>query len=162
MIEQQAQGRFIIVGSFIAAFLLTAMPLPDMVNYYRPPWVALVLMYWCMALPNRIGISTGWICGLLIDVLQGTLLGLNAVGFAILAYFSIVQYQRFRVFPLVQQSLIIGALIFILSLVSLWIRYQVDGMELNWNYTLPALSSLLIWPWVFIVLRDLRRHYHVS
>ena len=61
--------------SFLVAMMLTSLPLPESAIIYRPDWLILVLIYWCMALPERIGIFTGWLLGLTLDVMYGSLLG---------------------------------------------------------------------------------------
>ena len=50
------------------------LPLPDWVQTYRPHWVALILIYWNMALPQRVGLWSAFFIGLLVDTAQGTLL----------------------------------------------------------------------------------------
>ncbi len=162
MIGNRHQGRWIIIASFIAALMLTAMPLPEWAISWRPAWVAMVLVYWCMALPDRIGIGVGWTLGLLLDVLQGTLLGQNALGLAILAYFIVKSHQRIRMFPLVQQALLVCLLLLFYQLVSLWVRGITGAPPTSWTYWMPALTSMVLWPWLFIILRDIRRRYHVS
>ena len=52
---------WVIALSFLAAFMLTAMPLPEWALPWRPAWIAMVLVYWCMALPERVGVITGWV-----------------------------------------------------------------------------------------------------
>ena len=162
MIDERPRGRLVILASFLVAFMLTAMPLPDWAQIWRPFWVAMVLMYWCMALPNRVGPGTAWFLGLLIDVLQGTLLGMNALGFALIAYLVQNSYQRLRVYPLTQQSVAVGLFLGIYLLLSLWIRGVSDDPKISWNYWMPMITSMLLWPWLFIVLRDMRRKFHVS
>ena len=70
-----------ILVSFLVAMMLTSLPLPETAIIYRPDWLILVLIYWCMAIPERIGIFTGWMLGLLLDVMYGSLLGQNAMAF---------------------------------------------------------------------------------
>ena len=162
MIKSEHHGGWIICFSFVAALMLTAMPLPEWATNWRPAWVAMVLVYWCMALPDRIGIGVGWLMGLLLDVLQGTLLGQNALGLAILAYFIIKLHQRIRMFPLTQQALIICLLVLLYLFLSLWVRGIMGISPDSWTYWMPAFTSMLLWPWLFIILRDIRRRYHVS
>ena len=64
-----------VILSFLTAFVLTLLPLPDWANAYRPDWVALVLIYWCLDLPHRIGPGVGWVAGLMLDITQASLLG---------------------------------------------------------------------------------------
>jgi len=161
MIKSEHHGGLIIVLSFLAAMLLTAMPLPDWAGNWRPAWVAMVLFYWCMALPNRIGIGVGWTMGLLLDVMQGTLLGQNALGLAIIAYFVIKSHQRIRMFPLIQQAFFVSFMVLIYLLLSLWVRGIMGIPPESWTYWMPALTSMILWPWFFIILRDIRRRYQV-
>ncbi len=162
MIKSDHHGGWIICISFIVALMLTAMPLPDWATNWRPAWVAMVLVYWCMALPDRIGIGVGWSMGLLLDVLQGTLLGQNALGLAVLAYFIIQSHQRIRMFPLTQQAFLISLLVLFYLFLTLWVRGIMGIPPQSWTYWMPAFTSMLLWPWLFIILRDIRRRYHVS
>jgi len=156
------QGGWIIVFSFVIAMMLMAMPLPEWAICWRPSWVAIVLIYWCMALPDRVGIGTGWILGLLLDVQQGTVLGQNALGLAIIAYITLISYQRMRVYPLTQQAVLVCFYLLLYEVISLWIRGIIGVPPDNWTYWMPAFTSMLLWPWLFIVLRDVRRKYLVS
>ena len=81
--------RALILASFVAAMVLTIVPLPGAIRLLRPDWVALVLVYWCMALPVRIGVGSGWVLGLFLDVLYGSLLGEQALAKALLAYLTL-------------------------------------------------------------------------
>jgi len=162
MIETRPKGAWIIIFSFIIAMMLMAIPLPDWAINWRPSWVALVLIYWCMAMPERVGIGIGWIMGLLLDVQQGTVLGMNALGFAILAYITLKSFQRLRVFPLTQQAILICFYLLLYELLSLWIRGIMGVPPKSWTYWMPAFTSMFLWPWLFIILRDIRRKYIVA
>lgn len=162
MMHNKTQGGRVIVLSIVVAIMLTAMPLPEWALDWRPVWVAMVLMYWAMALPGRVGIGIAWFLGLLIDVLQGTLLGLNAMGFALLCYLVLKSYQRIRVFPLTQQAFLVGIFLLFYLLLTLWIQSLTGAPQISWTYWMPAISSMLLWPWLFIILRDIRRKYNVS
>ena len=59
-----------IVLSFVAAFLLVLLPLPGWATMYRPDWVVLVLIYWCLVEPERVGPVAGWVVGLAVDITQ--------------------------------------------------------------------------------------------
>ena len=158
----QYSGSWVIVLSLIIAFLLTAMPLPEWVIDWRPAWIVIVLIYWCMAIPERIGIGLAWGLGLLLDVQQGTVLGQNALGLAVVAYITLKSYQRIRVFPLAQQAMLISCYVMIFQLVLLWIKSMMGIPQQNWTFLLPAISSAILWPWLFIILRDVRRKYRVA
>ena len=158
----KSTGGWIIFISLLIAFILTALPLPVWADDWRPAWVAMVLIYWCMALPNKVGIGIAWCLGLLLDVQQGTLLGQNALGLALIAYFVIQIHKRFRLFPLVQQSCLVGFMIIFYLLIASWVSGIMGIPPQTWTYWMPVISSMVLWPWLFIILRDIRRQYHVS
>ncbi|MBI2801718.1 MAG: rod shape-determining protein MreD [Gammaproteobacteria bacterium] len=151
------RGVFAVIFSVIVAFILASVPLPDSVRDWRPAWVALVIIYWCLAIPERVGVLTAWTIGILLDVMQGTLLGQNALGLAFVAYVALLYHQRIRVFPLFQQSLFVGSLIFIYLGWMLVVYNLLGSRHYAISYLLGACTSALLWPWIFIVLRDLRR-----
>jgi len=161
-IQQVRQGNWIIVMSFVVAIMLMALPLPDWAVNWRPAWVAIVLIYWCMAVPDRVGIAVGWFLGLLLDVQQSTVLGQNALGLALIAFITIKSYQRMRVYPLAQQAVLICFYLLLYELVMLWITGYTGTSTRDWTYWMPAITSMLLWPWLFIILRDVRRKYHIS
>jgi rod shape-determining protein MreD len=155
------QGGWIIFTSFIIALMLTMVPLPDWVELLRPEWVTLVLIYWCMALPERIGIGIAWMLGLLLDVLHGAVFGQYALALVIIALLTLKFHQRIRLYPLWQQAIVVMAFILLEQLLVLWVKGVIGQSPGTWLYWLPSLTSMLFWPWVFLLLRDLRRHYSV-
>ncbi|MCU7891916.1 MAG: rod shape-determining protein MreD, partial [Candidatus Thiodiazotropha sp. (ex Ustalcina ferruginea)] len=100
MISQPHSHGYVIYLTLLVGFILTIMPLPEWAAAYRPQWVALILIYWCMAIPERIGVGIGWTTGLLLDVLTGTLLGQHALGLSVIAYIMLKLHLRVRVMPL--------------------------------------------------------------
>lgn len=153
---------WVIALSFLAAFMLTAMPLPDWALPWRPAWIAMVLVYWCMALPERVGVITGWVIGLILDVMHGSILGQHAFGLAFVAYVVLQYHQRLRVFRLVQQALVIGSIVFVYLLTMLWIYNLLGSVSYSFSYLFGAVTTGVLWPWVYIVLRDVRRRARVA
>lgn len=162
MISKQSGGGLIIATSLVVALALTILPLPDWLSMLRPEWVALVLIYWCMALPGRVGVGIAWTTGLLLDVLRAALLGQHALSLAIVAYITLQLYQRIRVFPLWQQAVSVFVLILLHLMLQLWIKGISGSPPQALTFLLPALSSMLLWPIMFLGLRRLRRRYRVS
>ncbi len=151
-------SKFFTIGvTFVVAMMLMLMPLPDWARPYRPEWLALALIYWSMALPKNIGVGIAWILGLCVDVIQGALLGQHALGFAITAYIAIRFYQRVRNYPLHQQAMFVGMILLPYMSISLWIMGILGEDPRSWLYWAPVLTSVLVWPWVYLVLRAVRR-----
>ncbi len=156
------QGGWIVFTTFIAAFVLTIVPMPDWIVLLRPEWAALVLIYWCMALPQRIGVGIGWITGLFVDVLRDGLLGQHALAFGFIAYVTLHLHRRVRVFPIWQQAASVLILIILEQMLILWVKGISGQSPQSWTYWLPSATSMLIWPPVFILLRKIRRYYRIT
>ncbi len=161
MIVKNHNGGLIILMSFLIAYMLMAMPLPAWAANWRPAWVAIVLIYWCLALPERVGVGIAWVAGMFLDVQQGTLFGQNAIVLIIIAFVILKLHKRIRVYPLAQQALIICGLLLITQLLTLWIRAMMGFPPQHWTYWMPAFTSMVLWPWLFIILRDVRRTFRV-
>ncbi|MGD8483854.1 MAG: rod shape-determining protein MreD [Thioalkalispiraceae bacterium] len=156
------RGGGIIILSFVLALALTIVPLPDLLDKLRPEFVSLTIIYWCMALPNRVGLGSAWTVGLLLDVLRDTLLGQHALALTLVAFFILQLHQRIRVFPLWQQAISIGVLILIQVALVLWIKGIMSEKADVWVALLPVLTTSLFWPPTFLLMRHLRRYYQVS
>ena len=83
----------VIVLTLLAALWLSVVPLPTWAQWGRPEWVAMVLIYWVVALPERVGIAIAWVVGLYQDVLDGSPLGQHAFALSVLAYLGLVYFQ---------------------------------------------------------------------
>ncbi len=115
--NQAPQNSWAIVATFVLSFMLVILPLPSWAIPWRPEWTTLVLIYWCMALPQRVGVVSGWSVGLIQDVLTGTLLGQQALSLAITAYFISQIHLRLRIYPIYQQMIVIFFVILISDLI---------------------------------------------
>jgi rod shape-determining protein MreD len=148
--------------TFVIGFVLSALPLPETIIDWRPCWLAMLLIYWCMALPERVGILSAWLLGLLFDVQQSFILGQHALGFIFLAYVIIKNHKRMRVYPLLQQSLVVCLYLLIFQAIMLLVMLLSGTITYTWLYWVPAFTSMLIWPWLFIFMRDFRRRNNIA
>lgn len=153
---------WVIAATIIAAWALEIMPLPAWLALFRPEWPAMVLIYWCLALPQRVGIGIGWSVGLVVDVLRGALLGQHAMGYAVMAYLAVKLHRRIRIFPLWQQALTVMVFITLHMLLVLWVLGMIGQSRGMLTYWLPSISSAALWPWMFSGLRGVRRRFHVT
>ena len=145
----------------IAAFMLAIMPLPEWAAAFRPDWVTLVLIYWVLAYPSYIGVGMAWLAGLLLDVSYGTLMGQHAIGMVLVIYVIHIQHQRLRVASLLQQAIVIFFLLLLKQLLTLWVDGMLGRAPGDWLYFMPTITSTVLWPWTYLVLRDLQKKYSV-
>lgn len=162
MSDAGRHGGVVIALSFVIALGLAKLPMPDWAELWRPSWVALVLIYWCIAVPERTGVISGWIVGLLVDVMSGTLLGQHGLAFAVTAFAAHKLHRQMRVLPLWQQAVTVFGLVFISQLLILWTNGIKGTVFAFTAYLTVPFVSMLLWPWVFVVLRDARRRFQVA
>jgi len=142
--------------------VLAVLPLPQWLLWGRPEWLALVLIYWTIALPARVGVVTGLLLGVGLDVLEGAVLGQNAFALVVVALLSVILYQRLRVYSLWQQAGVVFVLVGINQLICQWVQNLQGAGARSLFFMLPAVSSALLWPVVLHTLRGLRRYYRVN
>lgn len=145
------------------AMILRVMSLFPLWDMFNPDWIALVLMYWSIALPERIGVFTAFCVGLLADVLTGCLLGQYALIYVLITYLCIKQHRRLRQFPLIQQCLFV----LLCLLLGRSMLFSIELMQASANrlsslFWYPALSGAIAWPLVFYVLRAIRVFTRIS
>lgn len=157
-----SHNGIIIVFTLLIALMASIMPMPLSVDAFRPDWVLIVLVYWCLALPNKINIITAWLMGFILDVLLGSVLGVHAAAMALSVYIVVVNFQKIRNFSVWQQALIIGVLAALYHLLVFWLqRFLTDAVFLT-SYLYPVITSVILWPWVFLLLRRVRRHFKIK
>ena len=162
MADNEARGYGVILLTFVVAYVLAVLPLPHWLLWGRPEWVALTLIYWCIALPQRVGMVTGLLLGVGLDVLEGAVLGQNAFALVVVALLALTLYQRLRVYSLWQQAAVVFVLVGINQLICQWVQNLEGVGARSLFFLLPAVSSALLWPVVLHTLRGVRRYYRVS
>ncbi len=162
MVAAPANRTWVILLTLLLALMLGALPMPEPFEWGRPEWVALTLIYWSLALPHRVGPWWGWVLGLLVDILHGSLLGIHALSLALIVYVTGRLYLRIRMFPVWQQAWLILVLVGIHQMLLQWAQTLTGNGAQGLVFLLPSLISAVIWPWIFVVLRGIRRALRVS
>ena len=131
---ERHHGGWVIIFSFIFSFMLAVMPLPVWAVAWHPNWVAMVLIYWCIAIPQRVGVMTGWLVGVVHDVLKDTLLGQHALSFCLIAFISVRLHKRIRLFPRWRQAISVFGLIAFSQLLDMWLRGIFGHLQIGWFF----------------------------
>ena len=155
MSRGRATGLWVLL-SVIVASVLTLIAIPDAIRTLRPFWLALVVIYWAIEAPENYAIGFAFLVGLLQDVLVGTLLGEHAFRLAIISFIVLRFRSRIRFFPMWQQALAVAVLLFNDRVVVLILRAISGEFAIDWRYWLAPLVGAAVWPWVFLLLDDLR------
>ena len=143
--------QWFILFSLAAAFFLNLVPLGDLVGV--PDWVALVLAFWGVREPLRVGMGTAFVAGLLMDVASGSVIGQHPLAYLLLSFAAGGLSRRILWFPLGQQALHILPLLLATQIVMVVARL-VGGAEFpGWGYFLGSFTGALLWfPLTFVLL----------
>ena len=142
--------------SIVLAFLLALVPLPGLLLPLRPYWLALVLAYWVIETPERAGLGFAFCIGLLADVLTGGILGEQALRLVVMAFILQRFRARIRFFPLSQQALSIGGLLFNDRVIDAAIHLLGDAPLLPWSYWWAPLLGMALWLPLYVLLDAVR------
>jgi rod shape-determining protein MreD len=153
---------YVIALSLICALVLQIMPMPASVDLYRPEWVLLVLSYWTLALPHRVNVGVAFINGLVLDILLGSSLGVHSFAMCVSIYILAANYQRLRNYSAWQQAIVIGVTSAFYNLIVFWLQHLLTDVYFLITYMWPVVSSMVIWPWLFWLLRKLRRQMRLN
>jgi rod shape-determining protein MreD len=145
-----------IAFSLICAFMLNLMPWGRWVG--APDFVALVLVFWGIHQPRKVGIGIAFSMGLLMDVHDATLLGENALAYTLLSYFAIMIHRRVLWFPLVTQAMHVFPLLLMTQAIQVVVRFIVTGRFPGWLHFIESVIAVALWPVItWLLLAPQRR-----
>lgn len=152
----------VIALSVLLALVLMVIPLPERLFHFRPDWLALVLIYWALATPDRVGATVGFFLGLLMDVLLVKTFGLNALGMCAIGFAASAMHTQIRTLSIWRQAITVGVMIAIMKLLIGWVSGMISQFEMTLYYWYSILSDMLIWPWIYIISRNIRRALRIN
>ena len=152
----RARNGWVLPVSLLAALLLGLVPLPGVLQALRPYWLALVLAYWLLETPERVGLGTAFALDLLADLAFGGLLGEQSLRLVVLAFILERFRARLRFFPVSQQALAIGGLLLNDRIVTAALHLMLGESTLPWSYWWAPLLGMALWPPVFVLLDAVR------
>lgn len=151
----------VLVFIFVIAFVLEIMPWPVDLQGLRPTWVVLVLIYWALALPDKVSVGTAFLAGIVWDLILGSILGIHALVLSIAIYFVAKYHLILRNLSLWLQSLLVMAYIAIIRFFIFFIELVLHSAEFNTQEIIGAIISGILWPWIFLLMRHIRRGLHL-
>ena len=161
MANSVLRSKVVIGCSFLVALILQTIPWPGSLDLFRPSWLLLVTCYWVLALPHRVNVGSALILGLLWDLLIGSTLGIRGMMMAIVMYIIAMNFLVIRNMALWQQAMIIAALTVLFEVLIFFGEYLIEDVVFNPLSLWSALINCILWPWMFLLMRRVRRHWHV-
>ena len=152
----RTRNGWVLPVSLLLALLLGLVPLPEALQPFRPYWLALVLAYWLLEAPERVGPGVAFAIGLVADVAFGSLIGEQALRLVVLAFILDRFRARLRFFPLSQQAATIGVLLLNDRVINAVVHVVLGVPQLPWSYWLAPLVGMVLWAPLHLLLDTLR------
>lgn len=160
------RGGWVILLTVLLALVLAMVHLPagtpDWFGWLRPSWVFLVVFYWAIAVPDRMGLIAAWLTGLALDIVLADPLGLNALLLASVTYVAWRFCDRLKMYALAQQCFVVFGLMLATDLTRVVVQDLTWDRGISSLVFLPALVGALVWPLVGEVLDRLRLGFRVE
>ncbi|QLP99689.1 MAG: rod shape-determining protein MreD [Burkholderiaceae bacterium] len=141
-------------GSLLVALLLNMAP--NIAGLGRAAWLpdvlAVVLVFWGVHQPRRVGIGAAFLFGLAMDVHQGALLGQHALAYTALSFLAITIHRRLLWFPVPLQAVQVLPLFIGAHAIIVLLRLLVGDLWPGWPALLPPFLEALLWPVASVVL----------
>lgn len=147
---------WLLYGSLCAAIVLALLPLPAAIAPLRPNVLALLMAYWAMEAPGRVGLGRAFAIGLLADLALAAPLGEQALRLVVLVYLVQRFRARLRFFPLWQQAIAVGLLLLNDRAIAGILHLLLGSPAPPWGSWLSPILGLLLWPWLFVLLDKAR------
>jgi rod shape-determining protein MreD len=129
---------------------------------FKPSWLALVLIYWMIELPERVPLGLCFVLGLVADLVCGEVIGEQALRLCILCFIVLRFRSRLRFFPMWQQTLAVLALLFNDRIVYLMVHAIAGDPPPDLDFWFAPVTGMLAWPWLFLLFDDLRARLRAS
>ena len=135
-----------VAGSLVLALMLSLNGVRSWVQFFTPPLVLLVTLYWVLFGPVLYGLGFAFLVGLAMDLVLGTPGGQYALTFCVTAYLAQLLEHRVRHFTIPYQCLIAGALTLASQLIVVAFGLVEEGATLHLAQFYSAFGAMLVWP----------------
>ncbi len=140
----------------IIALIIGAISLPSILETISPLWMLIFFIYWIIYTDTKSLYLFALILGLLTDILQGSILGQNALALLISSAFIFNVKKSFYVSNLTTQQVYVffASLIYLIALILTHLAIQ--GFDFGWLVILTPFTGAIIWPLVRLFLAKLK------
>ena len=160
--NKQRQSLWWFIGTLVFALLLMLVPLPGVLEPFKPYWPALVLLYWALESEDRVTLGLAFMVGLGADLLNGVVLGEQALRLCALVFIALRFRSRLRFFPMWQQALAVLALLLNDRILLLIVRVLAGASLPPASWWISPFVGAALWPFLFLLLDDLRARLRIQ
>jgi rod shape-determining protein MreD len=144
------------IGTLVFALLLMLVPLPEALESCKPYWPALVLLYWSLESGERVTLGLAFAVGLAADLLDGVLLGEQALRLTAMVFIALRFRSRLRFFPMWQQTMAVLALLLNDRILLTIVRVFAGDALPPASWWISPFVGAALWPFLFLLLDDMR------
>ena len=143
-------------SSLLVAMVLNMLPLGRLA--WTPDLLMLLLVFWSVHQPSRVGMGAAFVFGLCMDVHQAALLGQHALAYTALTFVAITFHRRLLWLTLPAQAVQVLPWFLAAHVIELVLRLLAGGIFPGWSFLLAPLLEALLWPVAsFVLLAPQRR-----
>ncbi len=144
VLEGPARPLLVFVTLFVA-LVLNLVPYSDTLFEWKPDFVALILVYWCLHSPRVAGFAAGVLLGALMDLAYTAALGQHVIAYSVLVFLAL----RWRVgclqMDLFRQAIQVGVILVASKLALFSVSHLLDGAEAGWQHLQPEMIAVGLW-----------------
>ena len=119
---------------------------------WAPDLLAIVLVFWNIHQPQRVGVGVAFLFGLAMDVHQSALLGQHALVYTLLSFTALAIHRRILWFKTPAQALQLLPLFVGAHLLEFALRYFFGGILPSWHFFIAPFLESTLWPLVAVLL----------
>lgn len=160
--NKQRLAQWWFVGTLVFALMWMLVPLPGALEPFKPYWPALILLYWALESEDRVTLGLAFSVGLLADLLNGMVLGEQALRLCALVFIALRFRSRLRFFPMWQQALAVLALLLNDRFLLLIVRMLAGASLPPATWWISPFVGAALWPFLFLLLDDLRARLRIQ
>ncbi|MBU3827424.1 MAG: rod shape-determining protein MreD [Candidatus Anaerobiospirillum merdipullorum] len=153
---------FLFFPLLFMALVIDIIRLPEIINPYRPDILSLCVIFFATFDPARVNIGWAWIAGLLLDLLTGAPLSQHALCLALQVFLILSQFQRFALFALWQQILIILVVNLLGHVLGYWISHLAGQVNYEESIAASSVVTAALWPVISLLCLFLCRALNLA
>ncbi len=138
----RAPSNAMIFWSFFAAIVLEMLPWG---GFPAPGFLALILVFWNVYQPRRVGMVLAWLLGVVMDVYSGSLLGQHALAYSVLTFGAIALHRRLMWYSIAGQALQLLPLFILAQLVVMLVHFFFTGILPSWVHIFSPIMTAILW-----------------
>lgn len=148
---------FWIFGTFLFSYVLNILGTTAQ-WFWLPDFFAITLVYWTVHQPRSVGMTVAFVCGILMDVHNGNVLGQQPLAYVTLAFIAYSLHRRLPWFGLFGQALHVLPILLVAQVLVMLVRLWFDGLWPGFSWFLQSFTGALLWPlWSWLMSTPQRR-----